>query len=88
MDAVFIGFTENWLKATFPHMKNNDHFLVVWELQSKWGELTNCVWRINERYKSMAIEFKRSASSCQQRLSKDCSRWGTWCCSYLQLAWY
>lgn len=39
MDAVFIGFTEDWLKATFPHMTNNDHFLVVWELQSKWGEI-------------------------------------------------
>lgn len=39
MDAVFIGFTEDWLKVTFPHMTNNDHFLVVWELQSKWGEI-------------------------------------------------
>lgn len=39
MSAIFVGFTEDWLKATFPHMTNNDRFLVVGELQSKWGKI-------------------------------------------------
>lgn len=72
------------VKATFPHMTNSDNFLGVWELQSKRGNINK--WGINERYKNTAIEIKRSASSCQQRLSEGCSRLGTQCYSYLQLA--